>query len=120
MVRPAPIRAPALVALVVLIGLAGVATCLAGAYHTEALRGVHGRLGPGEVAKNNEVLRMGSCCVCGSRGRLSDVGVCLSCHACATAAAEALQEWLHFLRSGLDGLAGSSGAGQRGAAHREE
>jgi hypothetical protein len=51
---------------------------------------------------NNDVLRMGCCCVCGSRGRLSDIGACLSCHARAYAAAEALREWVHFLRHGLE------------------
>jgi hypothetical protein len=34
---------------------------------------------------------------------LSDLGVCLSCHAHACAVAEALREWVHFLRHGLEG-----------------
>jgi hypothetical protein len=51
---------------------------------------------------SNDVLRMGCCCVCKSRGRLSDLGVCLSCHARACAVAEALREWAHFLRVGLE------------------
>jgi hypothetical protein len=52
---------------------------------------------------NRDVLRFGSCSVCGSRRRLSDIGVCLSCHArtCA-AAAESLQEWVRFLQHGLE------------------
>jgi hypothetical protein len=33
---------------------------------------------------------------------LSDLGVCLSCHARACAVAEGLREWAHFLRVGLE------------------
>jgi hypothetical protein len=49
-----------------------------------------------------DVLKLGTCCVCGNRGRLSEAAMCLSCHARGSVAAEALLEWLRCLRLGLD------------------
>jgi hypothetical protein len=50
----------------------------------------------------NDVLKLGTCCVCGNRGRLSDMEMCFSCHARGMIATEALQEWLRCLLNGLD------------------